>query len=498
MAKKKLHSKKRKTRKKSVSRIELILSALVIIGAVMLLVRYFNPPTTYHLMRLQDGKQEDLGTYHSLKEARNDMYQKADASKHINMAVYDGDKRMMAIAYGIVDFRGNNCQVNVSYTRESDGKTGYTNGCYGADGLYLDTSEDGKQVKFQQSGAIGWVDLDQVELRDYFQESEVASIQYYEVKDARLHHKITTDVTKSAYAATLDLGTVDLADGYYYSYDGHYFYNSFALMSDDLRRGTHEHSVNEKPYYNFYQFVSHRSISKYTAEDINWYVENYLGFTDKKSSLLYNSGAAFVKAQNTYGSNAIMMFALAENESDFGRSAIAREKNNLFGHAAYDASPTESSSAYKNVQESIIVHAKDYLNKGYLNPDDTRYHGSYFGDKGSGMNVMYASDPYWGEKASVYYRTFDEISGGKDEKNIHRFIKDGSYKVYDKVNGEVLYTVKEGALSSFEVLSKSKDHKGKIWLKVRSDYALKNHEIDRNNHVYPIAESYGYILDDDA
>ena len=144
-------------------------------------------------------------------------------------------------------------------------------------------------------------------------------------------------------------------------------------MIDDLREKHHRHSVNKKPYYDYYQFLPHRSYSRYTADDINWYIEHYLGFTTKDqgkpyASLLYQSGQSFTDAQHTYGTNAIMMLSLAMNESDFGRSTIAWEKKNLFGHAAYDASPSSSSSAYNSVRDSIFAHAKRYLHESYLNP----------------------------------------------------------------------------------------------------------------------------------
>lgn len=498
--KKKIHRTKRTSKKKKkISTAEIILSALLIIAAIVLLVRYFNPPTTYYLKRITSQGQDELGTYHSLKEAKQDMTNKADAKKQINMAIYDENERMIAIAYGIVDFRGSDCGVNVAYERESDGENGYTNGCYGADGLYLDTSDDGQRVRFQQSGVIGWVDLDQVTLRNYFQEDEVSSIQYYEVRNRRLYHKITTDVSKATYANRLDQGTIDLADGAYFSYDGHYFYSSFSQMSDDVRKNTHEHSVNQNPHYDVYQYGSHRSTTSYTSDEINWYIENYLGFKTQSSSLLYQSATAFLDAQNRYGTNAIMMLSLAMNESDFGRSTIAVQKNNLFGHAAYDASPGESSTAYKNVKESIIVHARDYLHQGYLYPSDSRYHGAFFGDKSSGMNVSYASDPYWGEKAASYYRTFDEVMGGKDQKKFKILISEKEPKIYALAKDEtILYESKKGQLASFLILGESKDSQGRTWYKVRSDYPVRDHKLIKDSETYSLADSYGYILKSDA
>lgn len=54
------------------------------------------------------------------------------------------------------------------------------------------------------------------------------------------------------------------------------------------------------------------------------------------------------------------------------------------------------------------------MNKGYLSPSDWRYNGDYFGDKGSGLNVQYASDPYWGEKAAAVAQGLDEVGGNRD------------------------------------------------------------------------------------
>ena len=41
------------------------------------------------------------------------------------------------------------------------------------------------------------------------------------------------------------------------------------------------------------------------------------------------------------------------------------------------------------------------MSRGYLNARDWRYFGGFLGNKASGINVKYASDPYWGEKAAA-------------------------------------------------------------------------------------------------
>lgn len=494
---------KRKRKIKKISNIEIILTALLIVIAIILLVYYFKPTHTYDLQRMHaNGKIESLGSYHSLKEAKKDMIKQSDSKQHINGVLVNENKKIIAMGYAIVDFRTKDCSVNTNYTIDKTKETGYTNGCYGSDAAYLDTSDDGTMIKFMQAGVIGWVSIDDVQLKNYYNEQEVASINYYSVKNKELTHYITTNVRNSSYSNALSIGDIHLKDGIYYSYDGHYFYPAFENMIQDYRIQSYKKSSNKVPFYNFYQYVSHRMKSMYTADDINRYIEKHLGFKGTSNahhtyeSLLYKSGNAFINAQHTYGANAIMMLSLAMNESDFGRSDIAISKNNLFGHAAYDASPKASAASYKNIEESIQAHAKDYLHNGYLNPYDKQkqFRGGFFGDKESGMNVRYASDPYWGEKASSHYRTFDKTMGLKDIKNKKLMISKADavsiYKDAD-LDSPVLYTTANNVYTYSDVV---KDKHGITWYKIQSDVTLdKQHNVQKNSDFYNWEESYGYI-----
>ena len=63
----------------------------------------------------------------------------------------------------------------------------------------------------------------------------------------------------------------------YYSYDGHYFYTTYQKMIDDYKANTRKNSINaSKPYYNYYQYVSSRTKTSFTASDLNGYVKSYL------------------------------------------------------------------------------------------------------------------------------------------------------------------------------------------------------------------------------
>ena len=76
---------------------------------------------------------------------------------------------------------------------------------------------------------------------------------------------------------------------------------------------------------------------------------------------------------------------------------------------------TEMEQASQQLKRELNYHADRYLSWGYTDPlDDWRYFGSHVGNKGSGMNVRYASDPFWGEKIAGWYYRFDSTNGLKD------------------------------------------------------------------------------------
>lgn len=108
---------------------------------------------------------------------------------------------------------------------------------------------------------------------------------------------------------------------------------------------------------------------------------------------LKGQGKYFVEVERRYGINAIYLLAMANHESFYGDSNIAREKNNLFGFNAYDIDPKYHASSYDSYGESILdVGMK--VKKFYLSED-----GQFFkGFSAKSMNYYYASDPSWGDK----------------------------------------------------------------------------------------------------
>nr|WP_072515145.1 glucosaminidase domain-containing protein [Ndongobacter massiliensis] len=114
-------------------------------------------------------------------------------------------------------------------------------------------------------------------------------------------------------------------------------------------------------------------------------------------------GKDFYLAEKETGVNAIFMIALANLESGYGKSTIAREKNNLFGFGAYDASPYDSAVDYKTKGDSILSCA-EFLAENYLDEKGAYYHGV----STEGINVKYSSSPTWAGKVESLMRSCAE------------------------------------------------------------------------------------------
>lgn len=322
----------------------------------------------------------------------------------------------------IVNFRTKGNDVT-NYTEVGTGFDGYTNGAYGADAAYLGTS-NGK-VKFMLSGVVGWVDADDVQVIDF---SSAKSSSCYKVSGGRLIHYITCDMTTPGHATSLDNGKAPsyLKSGTtYYSYDGHYFYTSYSTMLNDYTKGVRTNSVNKSnPYYNYFQYLPLRSETSYSSSSLNTLLNERISDYTSSSSKMKNTASTFLKYQNTYGVNALLSIGVAGNESAWGTSTICKEKNNLFGLNAVDTSPGTSANTYATIDECIKQFTESYMSKGYLNPNDWRMKGAFLGNKGSGINVSYASDPYWGEKAANMAYSLDKNGGREDEGKYTIGIKD--------------------------------------------------------------------------
>lgn len=405
------------------------------------------------------------------------------------------------LKYGVVNFRTkSSASLNTNYVDAVTGESGYTNGYYAADAAFLGY-ENGK-VKFMLSGVVGLVNASEVEVLDA---TEDWYVSFYRCEQGVLKHYIKNSMHGNSYSSAITVGEMQSYmknNVYYYSYDGHYFYTDYIDMLDDYLNDTRANAINaDEPYYNYYQFVSNRSKTGFTADDINNYVKYYLGssYTSAKTKM-YQMGQYYIQYQNQYGANALAVFGVSANESAFGTSNIAKTKNNLFGHNAVDSDP-DMANGYSSPQNSIKDHTKYYVNLWYSTPKYSTYHGSFLGDKASGM-LSYASDPYWGEKAAHWAWSLDLYTKDKSDvgKETLVFKDAGAVNVRKEpsTSSAVLYTTPENANMSFVLLDEVKGSTvsgSDVWYKIQLDVPLNSNRtaIDYSGDKYDFAKSYGYI-----
>lgn len=402
------------------------------------------------------------------------------------------------ISYGVVNFRTKNSTKNTSYTEVATGEKGYTNGTYQADGAFLGY-ENGK-VKFMQSGVIGLVNPSDVTVIEY---DDAAAVNNYSASQGNFYHNVALNVNTNSYDSNLfgKQPSYIKSGTYYYSYDGHYFYTTYQKMINDYKAGTRKNSVNPNdPYFNYYQFASVRTKTSYTASDLNKYISSYLGSNYSKSKL-NGMGQAMIDAQNKYGSNALLTMGVAINESAFGMSNLALNRNNLFGLDAIDSNPDQASS-FASPKDSITEFAKYYVHLWYSTPGaGSTYHGAFLGDKASGMNVSYASDPNWGEKAAAWMWFAQKYVDKSDV---------GDYNIGFKATGTInirkeattsspsLYTTPKNTNMAFVILGEVTGQKvdgSTKWYKIQLDPSLNSSRsaIDFSGNSYNFSKSYGYI-----
>lgn len=415
--------------------------------------------------------------------------------------------RVVDPSYGVVNFKTkSNAGVNTLYTIDGSNLSGYTNGYYAADGAFLGRA-NGK-VKFMQAGVVGWVAESDVTVLNYDNSSQVKSVNFYKIANGRIVHYATNDISTNYYAMTTDIGPKQpymTEGGIYYSYDGHHFYESYHKMIDDYKAGVRTNSINTKAgysaYYNYYQYLSHRSKTNITAAQI----DSFVNTKSSSSSKMRSQGSNFISNQNSYGSNALLMVGVAANESAWGDSAIAKQKNNLFGHAAYDSDPSGSSNGYSSPAYSIYYHAKVFVSEGYLDPKDYggRYFGGHLGDKASGMNVKYASDPYWGEKAAAVAWQIDKANSGQKDSGKYTLavksdITNANLRQNASTSSTAVYQTRQVSHFPFVVMEKttgSAANGSTVWYKIQSDPTLNANRsaITQDVGNYDFSKYYLYI-----
>ena len=216
-----------------------------------------------------------------------------------------------------------------------------------------------------------------------------------------------------------DLVAVNASDEFipHYTSDGRYVYHELSPYTS-VRVAPHSSSMAiGKKYYsadgvnfdtfkveNPFLYRDLRKPTNYTAAEL----DKAYSLMNINGSRLAGKGEVFKEAEKRYQVNALYLMAHSALESAWGRSQIAKDKNNFFGIAAYDTTPYDSAKSFDNVDKGILGAAK-WIRENYI--DEGRTH---LGNKSSGMNTLYASDPYWGEKIASIMMTINSKLGEKD------------------------------------------------------------------------------------
>lgn len=421
----------------------------------------------------------NLNTYNT-----DELEQEVSEAMMSSLAVIDEK----AIAYGVVNFRVKASASEITtYTNCENEQQGYINGYSMSDGAFLGY-ENGK-VKFKAAGVTGLVNPSEVGIIDY---DNAKTVSCYKTSNGGLYHYVANIITNSdSYYSVNYIGNIPsyLSNNTtYYSYDGHYFYASYNRMIDDYKNGVYSNSVNSNnPYYNYFQYLPARSKTSLTASQLDQYTIQMVS-----SGKLLNAGSSLISNQNTYGVNALIMYANAALESGWGQSQIAINKNNLFGHGAVDSNPYYGANGYASVDDCVKYHAKMFISEGYCDPKDYsgRYYGSHLGDKESGINVKYASDPYWGEKIAHICWSVQNGLGVNEVNKYTLGIANSNVAFYTNPDSNLLFN--SGNFSSYPIILLSKSNG---YYKVQSDSTLNENRtsITQDKGEYNFDQYYAYI-----
>ena len=228
-----------------------------------------------------------------------------------------------------------------------------------------------------------------------------------------------TGYVNSGQVAAVNSSTTFIPD---YVSDGKYVYHRYsaynrvmvAYHNPNMQVGKSYYSADGINFGSFkldhpFQFSNLKSRSNYTAADINR-LYSLMGANNGK---LAGKGATFKAAEQKYGVNALYLVAHSALESAWGKSQIAKDKNNFFGIAAYDSTPYTSATKFDNVDSGILGAAR-WIDRNYLSNTGYPARGAYLGNKAGGMNVNYATAPYWGESIASIMFSANEKLGRKD------------------------------------------------------------------------------------
>ena len=307
---------------------------------------------------------------------------------------------------------------NAWYYLKEDGS--YVTGAFNIENKSYFFQGDGKWIQspkyFKVRPITAYIYSESGDILSYVNQGSIVTYDSSKSKGSRLAVSISG---LSGYMNQSDLTLVEEGSEFipHYTTDGRFLYHELSPYTS-IRVAPHTSAMKiGKKYYsndgehfdgftikNRFLFKNLTEPTNYSADELN----RVYSMMNIRNSRLAGKGAIFKEAEERYGVNALYLMAHSALESAWGRSQIANDKNNFFGIAAYDTSPYDSAKKFDDVDKGILGAAK-WIRENYI--DRGRDH---LGNKATGMNVRYASDPYWGEKIASIMMNINSRLGGKD------------------------------------------------------------------------------------
>lgn len=453
------------------------LRVFVIVGIIVSLINaktIYADNYIYEVFDL-DGTKESLFKSESFEEAYSFYIQNIDEYKNICLSENDN---VLYMEYGTLYINSDDEKVTYySVIKEKDVEISNFNEY---DLLYI--NEVDGSVKFVIENDIGYIDKSLVTYSPY----GTRAISFYDINNGSMYHHISSSINDYyKYNFILDEAPSFMKENvHYFSYDGHFFYDDFFVMSDDYYNGVNDNSINvESPYYNYYAYLPFRSYTNYNSNDFNSFINNTLGISEMlysyndfdrdgsndsiNASALYDTGNIFLSCEKIYGVNALNSLALCLLESNYGKSLNAFENNNLYNHKAL-SDFEESIGKYSSIKSSIYSHVKNFVSRNYCDLFTTYYIGGFIGDFVSGIGSIYSYNPLFSEIYIDKAYFIDKSLGLKDRNEYSLGFTRSSYTLYYDSNTTNLYkTFRNLDFNSFIVLDKTDEY-----IKVQNDYSM--------------------------
>lgn len=135
----------------------------------------------------------------------------------------------------------------------------------------------------------------------------------------------------------------------------------------------HDEISSVKPYFNESNVTETSNLTTYQMKEM------------LTNTIFYNQSDAFIEAEKKYKINALFLIGLCANESGWGTSRLAQEKNNLTGFQAYNHDPYNSAKHFDS-WEDCIMQTAEHIRNNYLEEDGPYYNGVAVKD----LNKRYA------------------------------------------------------------------------------------------------------------